>query len=65
MVVVRAFTTCQSANAHKELFLRVNKIVMEDTGNSLRFKYLHGIGLVTVLLDQHRGQALGLDHFMR
>jgi len=60
IVVARAFTTSQSADAHQILFRRIFSIAEKDTGQSFRFRHIHGEGLDTVTADGHRGQALGM-----
>ncbi|KAF8525595.1 hypothetical protein BU17DRAFT_41669, partial [Hysterangium stoloniferum] len=60
IVVTRAFTTSQSALAHKILFRCIFNIVEEDTGSKVKFRHIHGEGFDSVMADGHRGQALGL-----
>ena len=59
VVVCRAFTTSQSAEAHRILFQRIFEIVEADTGKQVQFHHIHGTGWDTVIADEHRGQALG------
>ncbi|KAF8589348.1 hypothetical protein K439DRAFT_1612787 [Ramaria rubella] len=60
IVVARAFTTSQSAEAHRILFNRIFAIVHEDTGKTVQFRHIHGVGFNTFMADGHLGQALGL-----
>ncbi|KIJ51998.1 hypothetical protein M422DRAFT_243573 [Sphaerobolus stellatus SS14] len=60
VVVYRAFTSSQSAEAHRILFQRMFEIVEADTGQQFQFRHIHGSGWDTVIGDEHRGQALGL-----
>ncbi|KAF8584190.1 hypothetical protein K439DRAFT_1660868 [Ramaria rubella] len=60
IVVVCAFTTLQSAEAHRILFNRIFSIVHEDTGEIVKFQHIHGVGFDTFMADGHIGQALGL-----
>ncbi|KIJ32919.1 hypothetical protein M422DRAFT_265259 [Sphaerobolus stellatus SS14] len=60
VVVCRAFTSSQSAEAHRILFQRIFEIVEADTGQQVQFRHIHGSGWDTVIGDEHRGQALGL-----
>lgn len=59
VVVARAFTTSQSAEAHRFLFSHVFRIAQEDTGQSVQFRHIHGSGIDTITADGHDGQALG------
>ena len=59
IVAARAFTTSQSAHAHLILFRRIFEIAQADTGQPVRFHYIHGTGFRTFIADSHRGQALG------
>ncbi|KIJ42824.1 hypothetical protein M422DRAFT_253914 [Sphaerobolus stellatus SS14] len=58
VVVCRAFTSSQSAEAHRILFQRIFEIVEADTGQQVQFRHIHGSGWDTVIGDEHRGQAL-------
>ncbi|KAF8573740.1 hypothetical protein K439DRAFT_1624842 [Ramaria rubella] len=60
IVVARAFTTSQSPEAHHILFNRIFAIVHEDTGQTVQFRHIHGVGFDTFMADGHIGQALGL-----
>ncbi|KAF8576790.1 hypothetical protein K439DRAFT_1622602 [Ramaria rubella] len=60
IVVAHVFTTSQSAKAHRILFNSVFAIVYEDTGETVKFQHLHGVGFDTFMADGHLGQALGL-----
>lgn len=55
----RAFTTSESAEAHRQLFHEIDAVVKADTGEWLMFYYLHGEGWQVITLDEHKGQALG------
>lgn len=55
----RAFTTSQSAGAHLILHRMMFEIAEADTGQSVKFRYLHGSGYDTWSADAHKGQALG------
>ncbi|KAF8592569.1 hypothetical protein K439DRAFT_1324584 [Ramaria rubella] len=59
IVVAHAFTTSQSAEAHHILFNRIFAIVHEDTGKTVQFQHIHGVGFNTFMADGHLGQALG------
>lgn len=59
MVLARAFTTSQSADAHIILFRRICSIAEQDTGIPVKFFHIHGTGIESVVADGHRGQALG------
>ena len=59
LVVCRAFTTSQSAEAHRELFMRIFKIAESDTNRPLRLNYIHGAGIEVIVADSHKGQAIG------
>ncbi|KIJ28725.1 hypothetical protein M422DRAFT_269933 [Sphaerobolus stellatus SS14] len=59
-VVCRAFTSSQSADAHRILFRRIFEIVEADTGQQVQFRHIHGNGWDTVIGDEHRGKALDL-----
>lgn len=59
VVLARAFTTLQSADAHVILFRRICSIAREDTGVPVQFFHIHGTGIESVIADGHRGQALG------
>ncbi|KAG6379689.1 hypothetical protein JVT61DRAFT_10211 [Boletus reticuloceps] len=59
IVVARAFTTSESADAHLILFTRIFEIVKHDTGLEVSFNYISGHGIQSVVADGHRGQALG------
>ncbi|KAF5382081.1 hypothetical protein D9615_004312 [Tricholomella constricta] len=63
VVVTRAFTTSQSAEAHCILFRRLFEIATADTGLPVQFYYIHGDGFETWIADAHKGQALGLGRF--
>ncbi|KIJ35151.1 hypothetical protein M422DRAFT_262714 [Sphaerobolus stellatus SS14] len=58
IVVARAFTTSQTAEAHKLLFSRIFDIMEQDTGETVRFRYIHGTGYEIFIADGHKGQAL-------
>ncbi|KAF8589726.1 hypothetical protein K439DRAFT_1331859, partial [Ramaria rubella] len=58
IVVARAFTTSQSAEAHHILFNRIFAIVCEDTGHTVQFHHIHGDGFDTFVANGHIGQAL-------
>ncbi|KIJ27110.1 hypothetical protein M422DRAFT_271724 [Sphaerobolus stellatus SS14] len=58
VVIARAFTTSQSAKAHKFLFQQIFAIVEADTGQQVQFRHIHGTGWDTIIADEHRGQAL-------
>ncbi|KAF8582842.1 hypothetical protein K439DRAFT_1350218 [Ramaria rubella] len=60
IVVAHAFTTSQSAEAHRILFNRIFAIVHEDTGKTVQFRHIHSVGFDTFMADRHLGQALGL-----
>ncbi|KAF8587722.1 hypothetical protein K439DRAFT_1614148 [Ramaria rubella] len=60
IVVARAFTTSQSAEAHHILFNRIFLIVHKDTGEIVKFCHIHGVSFETFMADGHVGQALGL-----
>ncbi|GJJ09188.1 hypothetical protein Clacol_003410 [Clathrus columnatus] len=60
LVVARAFTTSQSAEAHLNLFRCIFQIVEEDTGEHIKFRHIHSNGIDTITADGHHGQALGL-----
>ncbi|KIJ39135.1 hypothetical protein M422DRAFT_258014 [Sphaerobolus stellatus SS14] len=57
VVIACAFTTSQSAKAHKVLFQRIFAIVEADTGQQVQFRHIHGTGWDTIIADEHRGQA--------
>ena len=59
MVLARAFTTSQSADAHVVLFRCICSIAEQDTGVPVRFLHIHGMGIESVVANGHRGQALG------
>ena len=59
IVVARAFTTSESADAHLTLFTRIFEIAKHDTGLEVSFHYMSGRGIQSVVADGHRGQALG------
>ena len=63
MVLARAFTTSQSADAHVILFRRIFGIAEQDTGVPVKFFHIHGTGIESVIADGHRGQALGIFFF--
>lgn len=63
IVVARAFTTSQSAAAHRILFHRIFAIVEADTGCPVQFRHIHGSGFDTFVADGHKGQALGICIF--
>ena len=60
MVLARAFTTSQSADAHVILFRRIWSIAEQDTGVPVTFHHIHGVGIESIVTDGHRGQALGI-----
>ncbi|KIJ26347.1 hypothetical protein M422DRAFT_272586 [Sphaerobolus stellatus SS14] len=66
VVVAHAFTTSQSAKAHKVLFQRIFAIVEADTGQQVQ--HIHGTGWDTIITDEHHGLAIVLwvapNHFM-
>ncbi|KZV93882.1 hypothetical protein EXIGLDRAFT_767640 [Exidia glandulosa HHB12029] len=64
VTLCRAFMTSESADAHLELYRQVFKIVHEDTGQRVRFRYIHGDGIEIITADEHRGHALGLARFL-
>ena len=64
IVVARAFTSSQSAAAHRILFARIFAIAEADTGQSVRFRHIHGDGFDIVMADGHKGQALGMSFFL-
>lgn len=59
IIGARAFTTTQSAQAHFILFRRIFEIATADTGCAVRFHYMHGEGIQTIVADAHKGQGLG------
>jgi len=59
VVVIRAFTTSQSAQAHLILFQRIFEFATLDTGLPPRFAHIHGYGFLLWIADSHKGQALG------
>ncbi|RDB26058.1 hypothetical protein Hypma_006546 [Hypsizygus marmoreus] len=63
VVVVRAFTTSQSADAHFILFTRIFEIATSDTGLPVLFMHIHGQGFQSWIADAHKGQGLGLGKF--
>ncbi|KAH0831831.1 hypothetical protein J3R83DRAFT_12681 [Lanmaoa asiatica] len=63
VVVARAFTTSESADAHRILFTRIFEIAKHDTGVEVSFHYISGRGIQSIVADGHRGQALGLGQF--
>ncbi|KIJ26707.1 hypothetical protein M422DRAFT_272219 [Sphaerobolus stellatus SS14] len=65
IVVARAFTTSQTAEAHKLLFSRIFDIMEQDTGETVHFQYIHGTGYEISMADGHKGQALGLGLFCK
>lgn len=67
VVLARAFTTSQSAEAHLILFRRIFDIAQQDIGVPVQFFHIHGVGIESVVADGHRGQALGeffLPHYL-
>ncbi|EJD41424.1 hypothetical protein AURDEDRAFT_169588 [Auricularia subglabra TFB-10046 SS5] len=63
ITLCRAFTECQSAEAHFALFRIIFQIMKDDTGCGVRFRHIHGDGLEIWTADEHKGQALGLGMF--
>ena len=61
MVLARAFTTLQSANAYIILFHHIFSIAEQDTGVPVKFFHIHGMGIESVVTDGHCGQALGFS----
>lgn len=41
------------------LFRLIFSVVEQDTGQTVRFRHIHGDGIDTITADGHRGQALG------
>ncbi|KAF8581006.1 hypothetical protein K439DRAFT_1619372 [Ramaria rubella] len=60
IVVACAFTTSQSAEAHRILFNCIFAIVHEDTSQTVQSQHIHGVAFDTFMADRHIGQALGL-----
>ncbi|KAF7981503.1 hypothetical protein HWV62_33057 [Athelia sp. TMB] len=62
----RVYLNRQSAAAHAIVFQKIEEIVMEDTGESLKWRHLHAnsldehVGILQWAGDQHGGQAKGL-----
>jgi len=56
----RAFFTSQTSEAHLVLLRKLNEARNQDTGQSLRFRHLHGSGMEVITADEGKGQALGL-----
>ncbi|KAL6304684.1 hypothetical protein BKA93DRAFT_732739 [Sparassis latifolia] len=65
VVCARAFITSQSAAAHLTLFKLIFDIAESDTGRSVHFFHIHGVGIDTVSADAHKGQALGFGQFLQ
>lgn len=57
----RAFVNSQSADAHEHLFRVIDAIFEQDVGHPLEFYHLHGKGIQVITVDEHKGQALGMD----
>ncbi|KIJ44892.1 hypothetical protein M422DRAFT_251516 [Sphaerobolus stellatus SS14] len=65
IVVARTFTTSQITEEHKLLFSRIFDIMEQETGETVRFRYIHGTGYEIFMADGHKGQALGLGLFCK
>lgn len=57
--------TLQLADAHAILFRRIFDIARQDTGIPVQFFHIHGIGIESVIVDGHQGQALGRFHLVQ
>ncbi|THU90964.1 hypothetical protein K435DRAFT_801587 [Dendrothele bispora CBS 962.96] len=65
LVYARALLNRESAEAHLHLFWRINQIVLQATGETLKFRHLHSLslsdtnmtGILLWTLDQGGGQA--------
>jgi hypothetical protein len=67
ITLCRVFLNRETAIAHQRVFEAIDDILKEDTGDSLRWRHIHGQGSNDVssgmvllwMADQHRGQAKG------
>jgi hypothetical protein len=59
VVCARMFITSQSATAHLKMFEVLHQIVEKDTGETIKFRHIHGTGMESITADAHKGEALG------
>ncbi|KAJ7049809.1 hypothetical protein C8F01DRAFT_1264851 [Mycena amicta] len=72
-IFARVYVNQQSAQAHFLVFKMIHEIVLQDTGNVLEWRHIHGSEdekswegrILSVTVDQHRGQALGLGLYLQ
>lgn len=66
MSYCRVYLNRQNAAAHALVFAKVEEIVLEDTGQSLKWRHIHAsspdelCGILQWAGDQHGGQAKGM-----
>ncbi|KAJ7059864.1 hypothetical protein C8F01DRAFT_1253960 [Mycena amicta] len=72
-IFARVYVNQQSAQAHFLVFKTIHEIVLQDTGDVLEWQHIHGSDdekswegrILSVTVDQHRGQALGLGLYLQ
>jgi hypothetical protein len=67
VVFCRIFLNRQTAVAHQKIIQAIEDIVLEDTGNRLQWRHIHGVDphdydgkILQWAADQHAGQAKGV-----
>ncbi|KAJ7194417.1 hypothetical protein GGX14DRAFT_576364 [Mycena pura] len=67
----RIYVNRQTAAAHQIIFQKIHDIVLNDTGENLRWRHLHArsrteeVGVLHFVMDQHGGQAKGLGLYLK
>ncbi|RHZ58579.1 hypothetical protein Glove_372g161 [Diversispora epigaea] len=64
LTFVRIFTNIETAEVYKNLFEDLFTCIEKDTGETFNFYHIHGKELGCILVDQHKGQALGLGQYL-
>jgi hypothetical protein len=66
VIFCRVFLNRQTAEAHQRVFLEIHSILQEDMGTGFHWHHLYadnedefGGFALSLMADQHRGQALG------
>lgn len=61
MTLLRVLTNREDAEGYRIMFEAVSNIVQTATGEGIQFRYLHGIGVKSIVADMDRGQMQGMN----
>ncbi|KAJ3776398.1 hypothetical protein FB446DRAFT_818917, partial [Lentinula raphanica] len=72
ITLCRVYLTRQTAFAHLQAMIEINRLITVDVGSGLRWRHIHGSTVddynrhvLNWVVDQHRGQAKGLGLFVQ